>query len=767
MFVFFFGSLSSFSRNSIYSIHYTYYSLAVSGLLSTFFLCLFLLLNQCALFSVNSKYNLVVFSLLCFVLHFDSSFFGFWYFVLSAFFVVFVSSLGLLYSLFFTLCSSFLCWFSLRYAVLMFTSFIFTLLLFMWINDILLEGVLVFSRTEQFSLIFGIKLLILSEFMLFFCLFWTEINFRFILNVFIFMLPLLSSFTFAIPYTNVIVLLFSSLPIQATLIFYKVGLFFSCVEQLGQTVSCGTVFLVLQLKEFFYSFHSIADCMIGSVFYFTTGLHGAHVLFGLFYFWIILFLYCAVLFSWYNMLCYVAFFFDSLVIFDSFMNVLFGKLFTSLFLITINIKWFTLCFIYLMFLLLNDVLIRYFLTSLLPLNLVYSRALYYMLFALPNMLSLSYILNFFVSLRFIYRFYWCFFFCFTTVINALILNWFLFFFFLCIFNSFSFIGFFACFFFSFSYLALTLAIDTLVFSLSFYCNYSTKLIVAARYIIIYSCCFCFFYTICSCCFFMLCFFMLWALYLSFRLFVSLCFEYLVMQPYIMFYLLFFYLEYALLFELFNISLNSLCCYYSIYLLSCAMLCWIGFSIFFFLLCFSLFFLSTAAFLIIPYLLFIWFYFTLFSFINNSFSLYFYYSSKVFHVFLLFVFYYYLRWSYSNFYRFLLSFNYFNLRWFYYCFYFLFNFSCFNCFYHKRKSFIVFACFYSFAQSFTQFSTYFFVEFSESLFYSSYYWHFVDIIWLVVFILYFFIFSLWKSLLGLSFLCCFTCLIITFLFIWVT
>ena len=95
----------------------------------------------------------------------------------------------------------------------------------------------------------------------------------------------------SIPYANVLILLFSSLSLQSTIISYKVGSFFTCIEQLGQTVSCGTVFLVLQLKEFFYSFSSISDCMIGSIFYFTTGLHGAHVFLGLFYFVLIQLLY--------------------------------------------------------------------------------------------------------------------------------------------------------------------------------------------------------------------------------------------------------------------------------------------------------------------------------------------------------------------------------------------------------------------------------------------------------------------------------------------
>ena len=60
-----------------------------------------------------------------------------------------------------------------------------------------------------------------------------------------------------------------------------------CIEQLSQTISCGMVFLVLQIKEFLFSYLNITDCMIGSIFYFTTGLHGAHVFFGLLYFYLI------------------------------------------------------------------------------------------------------------------------------------------------------------------------------------------------------------------------------------------------------------------------------------------------------------------------------------------------------------------------------------------------------------------------------------------------------------------------------------------------
>ena len=48
-------------------------------------------------------------------------------------------------------------------------------------------------------------------------------------------------------------------------------------------------FIILQCKEFLYSYFSLTDCLIGSIYYMTTGLHGFHVLLGSFLFLIILF----------------------------------------------------------------------------------------------------------------------------------------------------------------------------------------------------------------------------------------------------------------------------------------------------------------------------------------------------------------------------------------------------------------------------------------------------------------------------------------------
>ena len=287
---------SSLSRSSIHSIHYTYYSLAVSGLLSSFFMITFLFFSECALFDsfLFSKYNLVIFSLLCFYLNLDCSvLIGI--ILVTLFFIVFgfLWVYACFYSCFFFMLVSFILPLAggvFSAYLLCILAFILTFFLFMWINDLITECSFALTNAECYSLVSGIKLLILSEFMLFFCVFWCEINFRFLLSFWSCFnsMPLVNASSFSIPFSNVIILLFSSLPIQATIVFYKVGLFFSCIEQLGQAVSCGTCFLVLQIKEFMFSFHSLTDCMIGSIFYFTTGLHGMHVLMGLIYFYLML-----------------------------------------------------------------------------------------------------------------------------------------------------------------------------------------------------------------------------------------------------------------------------------------------------------------------------------------------------------------------------------------------------------------------------------------------------------------------------------------------
>ena len=156
--------------------------------------------------------------------------------------------------------------------------------------DFFIESFIALTLIEQLALISGIKLLLLSELMLFFACFWCYINFRFIGSVLLlFYFPLLSCYSFPIPFANLLILLFSSLPIQCSQIFIKTGFLNYSIEGLGQSLSAGFYFIILQCKEFIYSYFTLTDSLIGSIYYFTTGLHGFHVLIGSFLFYIIIF----------------------------------------------------------------------------------------------------------------------------------------------------------------------------------------------------------------------------------------------------------------------------------------------------------------------------------------------------------------------------------------------------------------------------------------------------------------------------------------------
>ena len=151
-------------------------------------------------------------------------------------------------------------------------------------NDLLLESMFVSSYTEQVSLITGIKLLIVSERMLSFVRFRSITNFRTIVPGYSSLIsyPLLSSHSSATPSPNPSIPAFPSPPIQASQIFIKLGFLLATIEGISQSVCRGTMSSRLQSKEFLYSYYTISDNCIGSIFYFTTGPHGIHVIFGRF-----------------------------------------------------------------------------------------------------------------------------------------------------------------------------------------------------------------------------------------------------------------------------------------------------------------------------------------------------------------------------------------------------------------------------------------------------------------------------------------------------
>ena len=137
------------------------------------------------------------------------------------------------------------------------------------------------------------KLMLISELLLFISCFWCVINIRFMcspLSLFS-IIPFISSNAFSIPFSNLIILLYSSYPLNGSQLALKTGDLLINITLLKTCISFAVLFLILQLKEFLYSFFSLSDCIIGSISYFTTGLHGIHVLFGSFSLFILLYYY--------------------------------------------------------------------------------------------------------------------------------------------------------------------------------------------------------------------------------------------------------------------------------------------------------------------------------------------------------------------------------------------------------------------------------------------------------------------------------------------
>lgn len=143
----------SISLNLIYGIHCSYYSLTISLALENLFILFFL---------------------------------HFWY--------VYSNVLPYIY-------------FSFNYSSYS-TLFIITTLLFsmwlvisLWLVDYFIESFIALTTIEQLGLIVGIKLLLVSELMLFFACFWCYINFRSIGSILLlFYFPLCTCYSFSIPF---------------------------------------------------------------------------------------------------------------------------------------------------------------------------------------------------------------------------------------------------------------------------------------------------------------------------------------------------------------------------------------------------------------------------------------------------------------------------------------------------------------------------------------------------------------------------------------
>lgn len=185
---------------------------------------------------------------------------------------------------------------------LLFSIFIFLIIIGCWFIDIIHEGTYegFHTKTVQQSLRFGFILSIISEIILFFSFFWAFFyNF---LNPSIFIgnvwppLGINPLETWNIPFLNTIILLCSGI----TLTWSHLILVNSHTSQLAETspinlkelifkysliglfitIRYGSLFSFLQRFEYIVADFTIADGIYGSTFFILTGLHGSHVLIG-------------------------------------------------------------------------------------------------------------------------------------------------------------------------------------------------------------------------------------------------------------------------------------------------------------------------------------------------------------------------------------------------------------------------------------------------------------------------------------------------------
>lgn len=175
------------------------------------------------------------------------------------------------------ICIYFLLWLNASYLQLGFLTLYTFVVLSYWANDLLVESFVYFNYNELAILYLAFKLFILSEFLIFCSLFGSYFNFI-LLSAH---LSAIFVVVAAIPFANLLILLYSSFSAQSCLIFVKLGFLHNVVEGLAQTISIGFLFLCLQFKEFLFSVFSYSSSFMGSLTYFTTGLHGLHVIIGL------------------------------------------------------------------------------------------------------------------------------------------------------------------------------------------------------------------------------------------------------------------------------------------------------------------------------------------------------------------------------------------------------------------------------------------------------------------------------------------------------
>lgn len=177
-------------------------------------------------------------------------------------------------------------WLTLGYPISLTLVFLLITLIIFWFSDILLEASTGHHTSYvQRGLYIGFIIFLLTEIKLFISFFWAFFHSSLNPDIAISSTwpPLGINFvyTWSLPLLGSTILLASAFVLtlshHAFLLGNKTIAFFSLLL----TIIIGSSFVVLQYFEYSFAEFTIADSVLGSVFFLTTGLHAIHVILGI------------------------------------------------------------------------------------------------------------------------------------------------------------------------------------------------------------------------------------------------------------------------------------------------------------------------------------------------------------------------------------------------------------------------------------------------------------------------------------------------------
>lgn len=162
------------------------------------------------------------------------------------------------------------------------------LVLFQWWRDVLREGQAGYhTQKVQNGILIGFVLFLISEIMLFLSFFWAYFYSSLIPDVTLGgvwpPIGIHKIDAWSIPLLGSCILLGSGFILTLGHHLFLTGNKDLSLLYMAISVIVGTSFIFLQYTEYFSSAFTIADSVYGSIFYMTTGLHGLHVIAGVFF----------------------------------------------------------------------------------------------------------------------------------------------------------------------------------------------------------------------------------------------------------------------------------------------------------------------------------------------------------------------------------------------------------------------------------------------------------------------------------------------------